>query len=154
MSFIEQSPIINEMITKFHQLQEKKNDKNKFDCLSFNQFSSKEHIYEWLIDYLPLNQMNISYNIAINVNNFNVELVCELPGCKINDIKSFIVKECYIIFEGTMLYFEVNIMGNYLIEKVNLSSYFGKDCLFTLSNARFDKYQNGLIFFVFVLNKV
>ena len=154
MSFIEHSQIINEMITNFHQLKEKKNEKNKFTCLSFNQASSKEHIYEWLINYLPLNQMNLAYNITLNVNNYTVELVCELPGCKMEDTKSFIVKECYIVFEGTMLYFEVNIMGNYLIEKVNLSSYFGKNCSFTLSNTRFDKYKNGLIYFVFELNKV
>lgn len=154
MSFIEHNQIINEMINNFHQLKEKKNDKNKFTCLSFNQFSSKEHIYEWLINYLPLNQMNLAYNITLNVNNYIVELVCELPGCNMEDTKSFIVKECYIVCEATMLYFEVNIMGNYLIEKVNLSSYFGKNCSFTLSNARFDKYKNGLIYFVFELNKV
>ena len=42
MSFIDHSQIINEMKTNFHQLKEKKNDKNKFTCLSFNQLSSKE----------------------------------------------------------------------------------------------------------------
>ena len=98
--------------------------------------------------------MNISYNITINTQHFNVELLCELPGCNIEDTKSFSVKECHIIFEGTMLYLEVSIMGNYLIDKVNLSLYCGKECSFKLSNARFDKHKHGLIFFVFVLNKV
>lgn len=153
LSTSDNSSVLNDLRNQFHKIKQNKK-KNSFSYLNINKSScSNDDLYEWLINYLPLNEMNIDYNIAINVDKLKVDLICEFPGCNNEDVKLFKVKECIIVSEGKVLYFELDIMGHYLIDKVNLGSWFGNESSYKLLNAKFEKYKNGFIIFIFELNK-